>query len=99
MDTWGELRAKIKQSHITSGNKIQLTSHLRPTRESVRIEESTADEAHDNDTESATEDLRAITNNCPTKHSAKIRDDLGDSDLIGGEIILIGKHCRVKILQ
>ena len=64
----------------------------------VRIQESAANDTHDNNTESSTEDLTAETDNSTTEHCAEVGDDLSDGDRIGTEIELVLQHRRVQVL-
>ena len=67
--------------------------------EGVGIKESTSDYTDKDDAEATAEDLTTVSNDGTTGHGTQVCDDLGDGDLIGGEVVLVGKHCRVKILR
>ena len=66
--------------------------------ESVRIEQSAADDGDENDAESSAEDLRRVADDGAAGHGAEVGDDLRDGDGVGGEIVLVFDHERVEVL-
>ena len=67
--------------------------------ESVWVQQGAADDADEDDAEAPAEYLRAVPNHGAAGHSAKVGDDLRDSDGIGGEVVLVGKERGVEILR
>ena len=67
--------------------------------EGVRVEEGTADNAHDDNAEAAAEDLTAVADYSAASHGAEIGDDLSDGDGIGAELELVGEQGWVEILR
>ena len=67
--------------------------------EGVRIEQGAADDAHNDDAEAAAEDLAAVADQSAAGHGSEVGDDLCDSDSVGAEAELIGKHGWVEILR
>ena len=67
--------------------------------EGIRIEQGAADDAHNDDAEAAAEDLAAVADQSAAGHGTEIGDDLRDSDSVGAEAELIGKHGWVEILR
>jgi hypothetical protein len=66
--------------------------------EGVGVEKGASDDADEDDGKSASEDLRAVSDHCPTSHGSEIRDNLRNSDGIGAEAVLVGQHGWVEIL-
>jgi len=67
--------------------------------ESIRVEESTADDGDEDYTEATTEDLGGVANYGAAGHGAEIGDHLGYGYGVGGEVVLVGQHRWVEILR
>ena len=67
-------------------------------RESVRVQQGTADDADNDDAEAAAEDLAAVADQSTAGDGAEVGDDLGDGDGIVVEVVLVSEHCRVEVL-
>jgi len=50
------------------------------------------------DTQSTSEEFRAVSDHSPTDDCSEIRNDLGDGDSVGTELELIGEHRWIEIL-
>jgi len=66
--------------------------------ESIRVQQRTPDNRHENDGEAAAEDLRGVADDGAAGHGAEVCDDLGDGDCVGGEAELVLEHGGVEIL-
>jgi hypothetical protein len=66
--------------------------------EGVGVKESTTDYANEDDGETTTENLRAVSDHGSTGHGAEICDNLCYGDGIGTEIVLVRQHGWVDIL-
>lgn len=55
----------------------------------IWVQESTANDADDNDGEATAKNLGAITDNSTSCHGAKIGNDLGYSDQVSAEAVLV----------
>ena len=64
----------------------------------IRIKKSTTNDTYEDDAEPPAEDLRAIADGRAAGQGAQVCHDLSDCDSVGGELELVGKHCRVQIL-
>lgn len=65
----------------------------------VRVQKSSPNNGNEDDRESTSEYLRAVSDHRSSSHGAKVGHYLGNSDRIGGEVVLVGQHGRVQILR
>lgn len=64
----------------------------------VWVEKSTADDTDEDDAETTAEDGTAVSDGGASGHGAQVGDDLGNGDLVGGEVVLVAQHGGVEIL-
>lgn len=67
--------------------------------EGVWVKQGPANNTHDDDAEPSPEDGTGVPDNGATAYGTEIGDDLGDCDLIGSEVVLIGEHGGVQVLR
>jgi hypothetical protein len=65
---------------------------------SIWEEKSATDYADYDDREATTKDLRAIANDCATRHGPEVGYDLSYGYSIGAEVVLILQHGWIQIL-
>lgn len=98
-----------RQLHQVNGNDSPSALHAELLEESsghdgrvvhkgVGVEQSTADNAADDDAEATADRLAHETNNGTASHGAQVSNDLGHGDLVGTESQLVRQHGRVQIL-
>ena len=67
--------------------------------ERVRVQQSTADDADEDDAEATAEDGGAVPNHCSAADGPEVGHDLRDGDGVGREVVLVGDHGGVEVLR